>query len=62
MNFTRSDIEALERAGDALMRAQAEQNAVEMYALALKLRAALNEWDETDAQAKRRKAIGRSIL
>lgn len=50
MNVTAQDIAALERAGDTLMRAGAERSAVEMYALALKLRAALGVWDSEDVE------------
>lgn len=38
---SQADVDALEAAGDALMRAHAIDNALAMYALALRLRAAL---------------------
>lgn len=41
VQVSEADVEALEAAGDALMRAHAIDSALAMYALALRLRAAL---------------------
>lgn len=47
----RIDIEAIERLSDAAMRSGDTQTALEGYALALRLRAALGIWKEEPAHA-----------
>lgn len=42
VQVSETDVEALEIAGDALMRSHAVDSALAMYALALRLRMALN--------------------